>query len=96
MLAASMLVEKMEWDEDTAVGETAFWLKVLSTPVDREYKLQKIKFKRQVFSAWSKRVHKENTSSSTVVSCHILYDQGILRPIEGEQLQYRQNESNLI
>ena len=81
MLAASMLVEKMEWDEDTAVGETAFWLKVLSTPVNREYKLQKIKFKRQVFSAWSKRVHTENTSSSTAVSCHILYDHGLRKSL---------------
>ena len=76
-----MLVEKMEWDEDTAVGETAFWLKVLSTPVLREYKLQKIKFKRQVFSAWSKRVRGENTSSSTVVSCHNVYDHGLRKSL---------------
>lgn len=55
-----MLVETMEWDGDTAVGETAFWLKVLSAPSQTDYKLQKIRFKRQVYSLWSSKIrHKQ-------------------------------------
>jgi len=40
----------MEWDGDTAIGETAFWLKVLSTPEHEELKEFKRQFKSGIYN----------------------------------------------
>ncbi|XP_067950015.1 zinc finger protein 142-like [Watersipora subatra] len=44
-LSQSCLIETLAWDGDMAIGETAFWLKVLSTPQSEFLKQQKKLFK---------------------------------------------------
>ena len=48
ILTESCLVEQTTWEGDNAVGETAFWLKVLSTPQSDFLKDQKRLFKTQI------------------------------------------------
>ncbi|XP_067950017.1 zinc finger Y-chromosomal protein 2-like [Watersipora subatra] len=50
-LTESCLVESTTWDGDCAIGETAFWLKVLSTPQTEYLRQQKRLFKLNVAKA---------------------------------------------
>ena len=41
-------METTTWEDDNAIGETAFWLKVLSTPQSDYLKQQKRLFKQAI------------------------------------------------
>lgn len=64
----SLLVEDMEWENEIAFGETAFWLKVLSIPKEKELQLQKLQFKRDVFEKWSLNENIHQVGSIDIVS----------------------------
>lgn len=49
----TLLVEEMEWEGNAAMGETAFWLKILSVPATAELRRMKLDFKRKVYKIWN-------------------------------------------
>ncbi|KAF6018162.1 hypothetical protein EB796_023527 [Bugula neritina] len=52
-LIETLLVEEMEWEGNAAMGETAFWLKILSVPATAELRRMKLDFKRKVYKIWN-------------------------------------------
>ena len=59
IIAESCLVETTTWDGDSAIGETAFWLKVLSTPQTDYLRQQKRLFKSNVAKAYKQFTTKQ-------------------------------------